>query len=490
MELKTFLKRNYPILLIILAGAILRFCCLPCESLWLDEGLTVKWISMDPLSMLTAISHDTQAPMYYLLMIAWVSLSGMSETSLRMPSAIFGILSIPLIYFLGKRLFSERVGLYASLLMAFSSIGLYYSNEARPYSFLIFLSMSSFLFLDMILKKERFGTVLYVLSGILMLYTHIFSVFILVSQIAYILIASGKRPALWKWVAFQGTIILAYLPWISVALMQAGSSGGHGGPLYWIASPGPVSVASTFFDFSSFMYSLSGPESAFYYPVIALASVQALLFVFLGLHSLADFRTRALRPLPDNTRLVLAWLVIPIASVLLASYLVFPVYFTRYLLISLPAFILLVAAGLSNIRNRSLRRGIISLVLILSLVTISWQFAQVNKESWRGVAGYLDEMAHTGDQVFLYPGYSTGGPINYYLERGDLEIIPLEREKVHGSLAIEDFPDTVNERFWLILFDSLGDGEALNQGSLRGATVIEQRSFPGIRAYLFSREII
>jgi mannosyltransferase len=77
---------------------------------------------------------------------------------LRLPSALAGWLCIPAIYLLGKRLYSGREGLMAALFVAVLWAPIYYSQEARPYSMLILLSiLNSYFWWDVIMGLRYRG---------------------------------------------------------------------------------------------------------------------------------------------------------------------------------------------------------------------------------------------------------------------------------------------------------------------------------------------
>jgi uncharacterized membrane protein len=74
---------------------------------------------------------------------------------LRIIPAILGILTIPLFYLVGKELLDRNVGILAAALLAFSSFHIYYSQEARAYSaMLFFVSLSILFFLNAIQKND------------------------------------------------------------------------------------------------------------------------------------------------------------------------------------------------------------------------------------------------------------------------------------------------------------------------------------------------
>src|SRR3989338_788872 len=98
--------------LILLMGAFLRFHNLGSESFWIDEAataLTLKKYSAAEILSNTVTKGDIlpeyyvgnlDLPTYFIILKLWSRLFGLNETSLRALSAIFGTLSIVLIYFL------------------------------------------------------------------------------------------------------------------------------------------------------------------------------------------------------------------------------------------------------------------------------------------------------------------------------------------------------------------------------------------------------
>jgi len=55
-----------------------------------------------------------------------------SEAALRSLSLLAGLISIYLLYLLGRALLGAGVGLISAALLALSPFALYYSQEARP----------------------------------------------------------------------------------------------------------------------------------------------------------------------------------------------------------------------------------------------------------------------------------------------------------------------------------------------------------------------
>src|SRR3972149_8169918 len=76
------------------------------QSLWLDEAIgaiAARDFSYSKILREFMLS-DNHPPLYYLFLKAWVSLFGFSEVSLRMPSVLFGVGTIYLVYKISKSL--------------------------------------------------------------------------------------------------------------------------------------------------------------------------------------------------------------------------------------------------------------------------------------------------------------------------------------------------------------------------------------------------
>ncbi len=85
--------------LLMLAAAILRIAFIDSKSLWLDESLTARR-AMLPLSELWKVIRHGHMNMslYYLMLSGWASMAGTSEFMLRLPSALFDVATVALIY--------------------------------------------------------------------------------------------------------------------------------------------------------------------------------------------------------------------------------------------------------------------------------------------------------------------------------------------------------------------------------------------------------
>jgi len=104
---------------ICLLGAALRAAHLGHASLWIDE--LTSW-SLSHHASLAEVLSDARRdfhPPGHLVILYWTQrLLGDSEASLRLPSLVAGVASLPLLFALGKRLFNPGVGLLAAAMLA------------------------------------------------------------------------------------------------------------------------------------------------------------------------------------------------------------------------------------------------------------------------------------------------------------------------------------------------------------------------------------
>ena len=99
-------------------------------------------------------------------MFAWVRLFGDAEWSIRLPSLICGLLSLPLSYIIADRCIGRRTAVLSTFLLATSPVHIWYSHEARPYAVLVLLVLVAVLaYLELRdAPPGRAGTALYALT--------------------------------------------------------------------------------------------------------------------------------------------------------------------------------------------------------------------------------------------------------------------------------------------------------------------------------------
>ncbi len=224
MEQTGISKRVVALLLIgiILIAGGMRLYGLDRQSLWYDEVVEGKDFEV----LLNKVLHnsektpDVTPPLNpFFVYIMTKSFPG-SDFALRIPALIFGLISVPLLYLLGRQLFNEKVGLIASFLLAISPFHIWYSQDARMYALQWMLSLISLIYFVRALEKPDTGNLAgYFISTEAVLYTHQFGIFLVLLQGMYIMITFRTiREHFLKWIAIFISLGLLYLPWLIYSL--------------------------------------------------------------------------------------------------------------------------------------------------------------------------------------------------------------------------------------------------------------------------------
>jgi uncharacterized membrane protein len=123
--------------IIFAAGCILRLLFIWQAELWYDENFSLVLSRLPFLSMLAATLGDVHPPLYYILIWPLGQIHGLPPWALRIPSALFSMLSLALFprVMRGLRI-QPRVQLIAFAFLAFLPMQIHYAQEARMYALL------------------------------------------------------------------------------------------------------------------------------------------------------------------------------------------------------------------------------------------------------------------------------------------------------------------------------------------------------------------
>ncbi len=187
--------------------------------MWSDEAFSYQFASRPLGQMLPLLKMDVHPPLYFLLLHVWLYL-GSSAVWLRGLSVVFGMLFLIAGYLIGKRFFGVYVGLLLMFFLAISPSEIHYSQEIRMYSLLAFLAaMMIYAALLYVRSFARGHMALFVVTAVLCLYTHYYSLFLIGGLLLYILIDLPGRGvkteiALRRVLTCLGLIVILYFPWV------------------------------------------------------------------------------------------------------------------------------------------------------------------------------------------------------------------------------------------------------------------------------------
>lgn len=451
-----------------LLAAALRFYKIGVWSFWIDEIFTIDRTIFNFNNLFDVIRNlpaTRWLPASVILTNLSIKIFGISEWSARLPSALIGIASIPILYFLIKRMFGTGVASISVLLMSISPWHLFWSQNARYYMSLMVFSVAACMALFYGIEKDRpkyfilFYAFLYLAMSERFIAIIILPIVLLYVVILYVF-PFEKPPGLRR----KNLLILA-APLILVGgfeIVQFMSTGS--------------SVTSHLLELFT-GYSNHSPfrlASAIVYQVgIPLICLGFMGGVYLVLH-----RNR-------EGLFVLLGAAIPPLLLILFSPFMFTV--DRYAFVSLPFWIILGAVAVEELFKQAsgIRKLFPLAVLLLLLGTylsqdfLYYQYQNGNRTNWKSAYTIVSNKRIEGDLVL-----STRPEIgNYYMGGG---VIPINNY----------YPITItrpNQRMWFIIDEESGWIEpAIYRWIQDNASLIEvvEVQIPGrslnTRVYLFS----
>jgi 4-amino-4-deoxy-L-arabinose transferase-like glycosyltransferase len=206
-------------------AAVLRLAGLG-SGLWYDEIVTLVDSARLPLrQIVTEFSGVNAHPLYSVLAHASLAALGESAAALRLPAAVFGVVTIALVYALGARLTSRAEAWAGAALLATSYHHIWFSQNARGYTLLGALTLMTTMMLLRAAETRRTRDYLwYALAATAGVYTHLTMAFVVAGHVAVVLggRALGWRPAtrqhlvplLWTWMGAAMLSALLYLPFL------------------------------------------------------------------------------------------------------------------------------------------------------------------------------------------------------------------------------------------------------------------------------------
>ena len=467
-------------------ATILRLYELGTRSLWLDEAASSMLARSDWHTFVTAVIHrQSNMALYYVLLRGWIH-PGHNEFSLRLLSVIFGAAAIPILYRVVNAIRGSQAGSrtawLASFLMAIHVFHLQYSQEARGYALAVFLTLASCYFFLGLLRPARRGMRLaYILASILMVYSHVFGIWILAAQWACALLLPNPASVKKTITIAAGIISLCISPLVLSLLIVSDRS-----QLSWMNR---TSLASLW----DVCLALGGNSGA---PI-------ALLFAALLLFSLRS-HFREPQHSRENTVYIFlwAWLLLPIFIAGIIS-LRWPLLQARYFIVCLPPCLILAADGLVRIQSRAIFIAAMITAVGLSLAGVnSYYKAQTDPnhtDNWRAATTYCLSQAQPGDAI-LFPYSAEEIPFREYQhwlgqETPSLTLIPQKTElELLSTAGTWTSPGLTSDtalhsrRVWVITALQPNQHSAEVEAALRLQLNEEsRRSFGFVTAHLFAQ---
>jgi len=214
--------------LVIALAAALRFLFISRFEVWLDEGYCFMVARKHLSAILADLAFDNGPPLYYIMLHYWMRLFGESAAALRSLSAVFSVATVAAVVFWDTPWFSRTARLFAGFILAITPLAIYYAQETRMYSPVVFFVVLSMIFLERGLRTGSFRSWAFcALSTALALYTSYASFFVLPAGYVAVCVAHVVRAdavllrrRLIGIVSAHVAAAILFAPWIPTLLKQ------------------------------------------------------------------------------------------------------------------------------------------------------------------------------------------------------------------------------------------------------------------------------
>ena len=355
---------------------------------------------------------ENTPPLYYLL--AWLTGKALGPPEwMRLPALLAGVATIPVAAVLARRVFGTGAAVVAAALVAASPFAVYYASEARAYApAALCVVASTLLLLHGLERPRRAVWAAYAVVAAAGLWLHYTAALPLAAQAGWALWAHPERRR--AVLAAHAGAALLYLPWLPFAERNASNE--------------PIGVLSGGFELEKLWEHPVRVLLGFAYQDVAdvpgwpLALLAVAVVVVVAVLAARAEQLR-LPPLRSPVWLLAVTAAAAPAGTLLYSAAREYIFSPRYLLVSTPAALVLIAGLLGRRPARVAVPATLVLVAVMLPTTLRMAFGDLRRPAFDAAGALIDREAGPADPVIEYPnlafllGPPLSNPIVPFFER-------------------------------------------------------------------------
>lgn len=385
-------KYELLVLIITLIGGCMRIYHLTDQSLWLDEVFTynVAQLSFVQIWNFTVSTFDVHPTIFYWLEHIALLVFGNTTFALRIFPAIFGTLTIPLFYYIGRELTdSKPFGILMSVILTITTFHIYHSQDARMYSlYVFFFSLALYYLIKFYHSNKVTHSLIAFLCVALCVYTHFTGLLVGAILVLLSLIMRNKN-MIYGSIAF----VLACLPIlptiISVIFLTPGNP-------FYIEGGRVVAFVGMDAVIRTITYLLGSSSFSI---ILFLLSILGIFRFFEKNYKLSLF--------------FITFLIISFITIGVLSYKI-PLE-PRHFIYLLPIIIILIAYGIESMysmlhnKYQTLPAYVfislfVLLLLLVNIPMLSFYYTENTKSDYKGLSEKLTYITNDNNIVILVPG--------------------------------------------------------------------------------------
>lgn len=431
---------------IVIVGSALRIYHFDFQALWIDEISSLRnalAFGKGGLDLLATV--DQVAPLHSIILWVSVLLGGETALASRAPSIIAGILTIVAIFFATRRILgSSTTALVSAALVAISPYAIWYSQEGRMYAVLLLGAVAYVFFSWPVTQRplKLWELVVVTVVSALSLLTHHYMLLLMGAFGLFLILRGGLlQSRAWLWAATQVLAVLPFCYWMLLTINKMGNPAGTEKPAFLLWVPYTLYTFVVGFSFGPTATDLrfGHVQTALLQHGLAILAAAAGTAVLLlcGLVTLRRSRNWL------GLSWLLMWLAVPIGLAIFATLVTKIQFHPRYVIVSYPPLIIILAAAISGLLDRIagragndatpatssgwiVRAGVLGAVVLLAVCTaISMSNLYTSplyaKEDPRELASLV--VNRNPDTLVISNNYHVAKPLTYYTKQSWMQVI-------------------------------------------------------------------
>jgi uncharacterized membrane protein len=400
---------------LVTGSLLLRVYRIGKQSLWVDEVLTLDVsIPRDGLTIWNFLKYNIHGPLHSFAVYLF-HLVGAGDAWLRLPSALAGAGAVAYFYLWTRPWLGRRVARIASVILAVHPLHLYYSQELRNYSFLLFFAMLGCYYFEKMTtgsrRRDRVGYVAAIACAALSNFTAAY--LYLTHCVIYFSRKGLARKTLLRWAGLSLAILLIISPWVYRIYQFIDVS-----DLVTPVRPGQLDEAQRLrgettitpaaLPYALYTYSVGfsmGPSTRELHRDSSLSSVLRshlgavawVTVLFGGLVVVGSWRI--IRRGAPSKELFL-YLLVPLVLTFLLNWQNAKAFNVRYVLLGFPAYVCLLAVGLAGVEGNVGRAWMAAVLATLLVSDGGYYFnPKYARDDVRGAVRYIEAHGTPGECI-------------------------------------------------------------------------------------------
>lgn len=405
-------------------------------ELWLDEAISVFHTQQSWADIYAFSTNEPNPPLFYFALSAWVKFLGISEPAVRALPMLFMSLAGVYVFKSLYQLEFKSLSFISAFFFLTNNRMMWYTNEVRTYSLVVFLAAFSTYYFIQFLKNRKLSTgVILAFSYAAMLYSHYFSFWIPLLHFVFFAFNAQKKDYKAYGLVILGSLLL-FSPFIGFALYHTPDMEGS-----WLGSPSLKDL----FKVTSKIVEVNTINVSY-----------IMIFQLIALASLFFKKTT------KREKQFLVWMFAASLGVILFTFLmsqVTPVFRVRYIVYAAIPSLLISAYGLIKIYDwlaPSYKNIFLAIIVVSQVFQVN--FSVSKGEPFKEIVETIKKEKEGVDNVVIYPWYYWK-PFSYYYNNQAFKdyqntLSLLEKDHIHPYWKTKRIRDHFKDSSILILFRS------------------------------------